>query len=360
MDLSHYVGQEAIKHQLKALIDVAKSRRQPLPHILLSGPPGIGKRTLAQAIAVDLKVNFKYTNSLVIERPGDLGALLTNLEDGDLMLISEIESLRSVVLEILIQSVRDFQIDLMIGKGPSQRLIKLDLKQFTIVGTTSKPSQIDKRLSRLMIVYDFAAYNVDETAQIIELKLKEQGFTIDPDAVKLLAQHCLRDTGVLVKRVVSHLVERHITSHLARKTLEMFGYLVDPLSRGDLTSRLQAMNALEFEEYVANLFRQIGYTVEITQGSGDHGIDLLLRKDNQLIAVQCKRWHNPVGEPVVRDFLGSLMGVGAQSGYVVTTTTFTSHAYAFTQDKPIQLIDLDGLIDLANRAGTKASIGQKE
>ena len=173
MDLSHFVGQEAIKRQLTALIDVAKSRRDTLPHILLCGPPGIGKRTLARAIVVDLKVNWKATNSLVIERPGDLAALLTNLEEGDILFIREIELIRTVLLEVFLHSLRDFQIDIMIGKGRSQRLVKLDLKRFTLIGTTSKPSQVDKRLSRLTIVYDFAAYNVDETAQIIELKLKE-------------------------------------------------------------------------------------------------------------------------------------------------------------------------------------------
>lgn len=361
MDLSHYVGQETIKRQLKALIDVAKSRSQPLPHILFCGRAGMGKGTLARAIANEVKKTIKEcTNPLVIDRCGDLAAIITNLDEGDVMLISEIELLRGEVLEALLQAVRDFQLDIMIGQGPSARSIKLDLKKFTVVGTTSKPSQVDKRLRRSMIVYDFAPYNLDETAQIIELVLKDQGFTIAPDAVKLLAEHCPGDAGALIKRIVSHLAERHITGHLARETLELFGYLGKPFSTRDLASKLQAMNALEFEEYVASLFEAMGYVVDFTPASGDHGIDLLLRKDNRLIAVQCKRWNAPVGEPVIRDFFGSLTSAGAQTGYVITTTTFTSRAFAFAQDKPMQLIDLDELIDLANRTGTKASSGEKQ
>jgi restriction system protein len=110
-----------------------------------------------------------------------------------------------------------------------------------------------------------------------------------------------------------------------------------------------------------SLFREMGYAVEITSGTTDSGIDLLLRKNNQLIAVQCKRWSAPVGEPVVRDFYSALMSSGAQSGYVVTTSTFTSHAYSFAQGKPIQLVDLEALVDLATRRGSKApgSVKQK-
>jgi len=352
MELSNYIGQEAVKRQLRALIDAAKSRLLPLPHILLCGRPGIGKGTLARALAFELKVNIQdCTNPLVFERPGDLASLITNLEEGDLLVIREIESIRGLVLECLIQAVKDFQIDIMIGQGPAARAIKLDLRRFTLIGTTSKPSQVDRRLRRSMIVYDFGPYNLDELTQLIELALKEQGFTIDPDAVKLIAMHGSKDTGTLIKRIVSHLAERHITSALATETLEMFGYLGQPFSAGDLATRLQAMNALEFEEYVASLFQAMGYAVDFTPASGDHGIDLLLRKDNQLFAVQCKRWNAPVGEPVLRDFFGSLTSAGAQSGYIVTSATFSSRAFAFAQGKPIQLIDLDGLLDLARSAG---------
>ena len=127
------------------------------------------------------------------------------------------------------------------------------------------------------------------------------------------------------------------------------GYLDRPPSPVDLVSKLQAFNGLEFEEFVATVFRSDGYFVEMTQITGDHGIDLLMRKDNQLFAVQCKRWDAPVGESVVRDFFGSLMGAGAQFGYLVVSSTFTSRAYAFAQNKPMKLIDLDELIELAAR-----------
>jgi restriction system protein len=121
-----------------------------------------------------------------------------------------------------------------------------------------------------------------------------------------------------------------------------------------------SMTALTFKEFTASLFREMGYTVEITPGTSDNGIDLLLRKNHQLIAVQCKRWSAPVREPVVRDFYSALMSSGAQFGYLVTTSTFTSHAYSFAEGKPIQLVDLEALIDLATRRGNKASRSGKQ
>lgn len=356
--LDEYVGQKRIVEQLKMAITAARRRRDVLDHILLEAPPASGNTSLAYIIAREMGVNIKAVNAAIIERPGDLTALLTNLEEGDILLIEQIESLRELVLEVLYPAMEDYQIDLMIGQGPSARSIKLDLKRFTLLGTTSRSWKVDKRLCRLMVPFHFDAYQVNEVCELLLLFAKQKGLTIDPDAALLLAEACqgsLENARVLVRRLRFDGTER-VTVELARERLASFGSPDTPVNSANLVDRLQTMNGLEFESFVANLFHGMGFAVETTQKSGDHGIDLVMRKEGPLIAVQCKRWSTPVGEPVVRDFFGSLMGAGAQSGYVVTTSTFTSQALAFAQDKRIELIDLDALMDLVTRSGTHVKI----
>lgn len=371
--LSAYVGQEAIKRDLLNRIEAARQRLQSLPHVLLCGPREMGKSTLGNALAIEMGRNvlstaaadIKLPGGLValitnlaaadIKFPGDLAALITNLEDGNLLIVQDIEHLNEISLEALIQAVGDFQMNLLIGKGSSARKILLDLKRFTLVGTTSRASQVDKRLRRWMVVYNFSPYSVDEIAQIIGLIAKRESLTIDSEAAYALAEHCAGCPGnarVMLKRMLDHLDPKQpgqVTLNLVQEALLSFGYLGKLLISTDLASKVQDMNALEFEEFVADLFREMGYAVETTSKSGDHGIDLFIRKGEQLIGVQCKHWDAAVGEPVIRDFLGSLTGAGANSGYVVTSGTFTSSAYSFAQGKDVKLIDLDALVDLVNQ-----------
>ena len=165
--LSKFVGQQAIKDDLEAKIKRAKQRQDILDHLLFCGPSEMGKTTLAYSLAYEMKVAVKTTLGSWIEKPGDLGALVTNLEEGDLLVIRDIESLNKGILELLVQVIEEFQIDILIGVGPTARTMKLPLKPFTLVCTTSKPSQIDKRLRRWLIPYDFAPYTSSELTQII-------------------------------------------------------------------------------------------------------------------------------------------------------------------------------------------------
>jgi restriction system protein len=151
-----------------------------------------------------------------------------------------------------------------------------------------------------------------------------------------------------------------MTCELAREALVSFRYLGASPTSSDLIAKLRSMNGSEFERFVADAFRKMGYAVEVTGGVSDHGVDLLMRKDDQLIAVQCKCWSGSVGEPVVRDFWGSLMNSGAQFGYIVTTSSFTDQALAFAQGKSIGFIDLDALVNLAIRGSTNAGIGTQD
>ncbi len=358
-----YVGQEEIKKDVLPRMEAAVHHPRPFPHLLLSGPPEMGKATLACMIAREMKVNINRAYGPVAAEPADLARLLTELGERDFFLIEQIESLKEPALEALMAAIEDFTLELPADQETKVRSLRLPLKRFTLVGTTSKPWQLDQRLRRWMIRFDFAPYSVQEIGEIVKLI---GNLTFDPEAATLLAQHCEGTPGnarVMVKRLRNYINDYatdHVTVDLAKEALVSFGYIGNPSTQVDIASNVCSMNAVAFKEFTVSLFREIGYTVEITPETGDNGIDLLLRKNNQLIAVQCKRWSAPVGEPVVRDFYSALMSSGAQSGYVVTTSTFTSHAYAFAEGKPIHLVDLDALVDLATRRGNKAPRSGKQ
>ena len=144
--LQEYIGQTKVREQLSIFIQAAKSRSEALDHVLLFGPPGLGKTTLAHIIAKELGVNMRQTSGPVIDRPGDLAALLTNLEENDVLFIDEIHRLSPVVEEILYPALEDYSIDIMIGEGPAARSVKLDLKPFTLIGATTRAGMLTNPL----------------------------------------------------------------------------------------------------------------------------------------------------------------------------------------------------------------------
>ncbi len=166
--LDEYVGQEKIRGQLEIFIQAAKMRREPLDHVLLFGPPGLGKTTLAQIIAREMGVNIRHTSGPVLERAGDLAALLTNLEPNDVLFIDEIHRLSPVVEEILYPALEDYQIDIMIGEGPGARSVKIDLPPFTLVGATTRAGMLTNPLrDRFGIVSRLEFYSAEELQRIV-------------------------------------------------------------------------------------------------------------------------------------------------------------------------------------------------
>jgi holliday junction DNA helicase RuvB len=202
--LAEYIGQQTVKQNLEILLAAARQRDEAADHVLLYGPPGLGKTTLANIIARELGVNLHTTSGPAIERPGDLAAILTNIEERDVLFIDEIHRLNHAVEEILYPAMEDFAIDVMIGRGPSARSLRLGLKPFTVVGATTRAGRIGGPLrDRFGAVYRLDYYSEDELATIIDRSAGILGVDISADAVRILARR-----GRGTPRVVNRLLRR--------------------------------------------------------------------------------------------------------------------------------------------------------
>ena len=200
--LQEYIGQAKAKENLQVFIDAARGRREALDHVLFYGPPGLGKTTLANIIAQEMGVSIKSTSGPVIEKPGDLAAVLTNLEAGDVLFIDEIHRLSPVVEEILYPAMEDYQLDIMIGQGPSARTIKLDIPRFTLVGATTRAGLLSSPLrDRFGVISRLEFYQNDELAVIVHRSAKILGIPIEAEGANEIARRS-RGTPRIANRLL--------------------------------------------------------------------------------------------------------------------------------------------------------------
>ncbi|MDC0002973.1 Holliday junction branch migration DNA helicase RuvB [Porticoccaceae bacterium] len=250
--LAEYVGQPVVKEQLHIFIEAARRRSEPLDHTLVFGPPGLGKTTLAHIIANEMKVDLKTTSGPVLEKAGDLAALLTNLEAGDVLFIDEIHRLSPVVEEILYPALEDYQLDIVIGEGPAARSIKLDLPPFTLVGATTRAGLLTSPLrDRFGIVQRLEFYSVADLTSIVTRAASILGVAINAGGAKEIAcrsRGTPRIANRLLRRVRDYAevkADGNITSEIADAALNMLN--VDQSGFDHMDRRLLLMLMEKFD-----------------------------------------------------------------------------------------------------------------
>ena len=233
LKLAEYIGQPSVREQMELFIQAARGRSEALDHTLIFGPPGLGKTTLANIIAQEMNVSIKSTSGPGLERPGDLAALLTNLEPGDVLFIDEIHRLSPIVEEVLYPAMEDFQLDIMIGEGPAARSIKLDLPPFTLVGATTRAGMLTNPLrDRFGIVQRLEFYNTEDLATIVMRSAGILGLPIEPRGAFEIAR---RARG---------------TPRIANRLLRRVRDFAEVRAQGDITREIAdlALNLLDVDE----------------------------------------------------------------------------------------------------------------
>lgn len=249
--LDEFIGQHALKESLKVFIEASKKRCEPLDHVLFSGPPGLGKTTLAHIIAHEMESDIKSTSGPVLEKPGDLAAILTALKKGDVLFIDEIHRLNSVIEEILYPAMEDFEIDVMIGEGPSARSIKLTLERFTLIGATTRVGLLGSPFrDRFGFTSRLNLYSVEELVDVVARSASILHIPITQDGSLEIAKRS-RGTPRIANRLLRRVwdfalvrAEGKITQEVADAALTMLG--IDRLGLDELDRRILSIIAQDF------------------------------------------------------------------------------------------------------------------
>jgi Holliday junction DNA helicase RuvB len=348
--LSDIVGQAQAVQRLKPLVELSRGRGEPLPHILLIGAEGMGKRTLAAVLANEMEANMVTTAGPSLERGADLMGVLTNLAERDVLFIDEINGLPRATEELLYPAMEDFSVDFVMDKGLNARNIRIPLRPFTLVVAAQKVAEVSARLRSLFLVtVVLQPYSESELSAIALAFARTKGLSLTPGAAALIG----RFSGGSLRKVRSALQfavrpgAEEVTETDAAAVLAILGYQVTE-GASSVPADLMQLSGTEFELCVTGLLQRMGFRTELTRATGDGGIDIEAYLDRPIVGgrylVQCKRFieATPVGAPMVRDFYGAFKADRiAVKGLFITTSCFSAQAREFVQKQnlPIELVD---------------------
>ncbi len=345
MRLSDFIGQDNIKERLAISIAATKARGEALDHILLVGPPGWGKETLANIIANEMEVNITVTSGLAVDRVRDFSAIASRLGERDILFIDEVHRLPRPVQEILCTAMEKRHLDLVMGKGLKAHTLRLRLKPFTVIGATTELSNVKQPLKRrFSATYRLEPYREQDVESLVVKFAQLLDIDIDQGAAKEIALRAEGDP-VMAKRLIKRIRdyaqvygEGPITKEVALKGLGILRPDMYEAAPEESTGK-----GTSFEQEVLTYLQTMGFEAERTEKTADGGIDIIAHSSEPLFqgkyVIQCKNWSKPVGEPVVRDLYGVVTAERANKGILIAASRFTASAITFAKDKPLELID---------------------
>jgi len=355
------VGQKNAVARLTAIYEFCGPRKIAADHILLVGPDGIGKRTIANAFATEMGVQVKHIDAATLERKGDLTAVLMSLGSADVLLIQDIGSLRPFLWQIFLTALQKNRIELAIGSGPGARKHLYQLNRFTCIATARRESDCALELREAFsLIVPMESYSRPELERLANLIATWNGVAIEQAAAKLIAGVCggvPHQLDLMIKRLAS-LGGSPITEASAVEILSLLGVKASGGSELAPSGDVQQLTGIQFEELISSLLARMGFRAQMTKASGDGGIDIVADLDKPFVGgkylIQCKRFSADtiVGAPVVREFYGAVSADrGAVKGVLVTTSGFSDQAREFAQSVGIELIDMDRLRMLLAETG---------
>lgn len=343
------VGQAEILSRLRALKDFYAGKGVPTGHVLLIGPDGMGKRTIATAFAEECGSDVKVAFARSMEHKGDLTAILTSMEKGEFLVIEEICRLRPALKEMLAPALEDFRIDVVIGQGAGARIHPFILNPFTCVGTCLRETDCPARLKGLFFLkMQTERYSIPELERIAERIATSSRFSISAPVISLIASASAggpRELEILMRKLVAA-GSGEVTEEDARQALSAMGLKRVKAGINIAPKGLDNLSGIEFEEFIGQLLNAMGFRTQMTKASGDGGVDIIAALDKPIVGgrylFQCKRLapNSLVGVPTVREFYGAVTADRrASKGVLIATSGFTVHAQEFAEEIGIELID---------------------
>jgi Holliday junction resolvasome RuvABC ATP-dependent DNA helicase subunit len=354
--LGEIIGQSDVVQRLMVLVDLARrgETKAPLRHILLIGPNGSGKRKIAEEVAWELGVKPRSADPSSIERPGDVAAIVNDLDHGDILLLVNVNQLRKEVVNVLPPAMSRFEMLINVG----ERSMTLLVKPFTVIGTALREADcpLDLRDS-FDAVIQLQRYSGLEMLQLVERLAGMAGLYMEPTASTLIARLAEGNPGrakLLVDRLIRLSDKTAINEQDARELLSIPAVRSASDANLAITSTdWNRLSGIEFERLIRVVLAKMGFTAEMTKASGDGGIDIEATLDRPIVGgrylIQCKRFshENLVGSPTIREFYGAVVADRkAVKGVLITTSAFTAHAREFAAGLPIELIDGENLATL--------------